>query len=180
MGITILSPVQSGELHMVCRYCRHGFSKNRYLHSILILRIFVIILKVFILFMNIFNFTNFFPRKTANGRPRMMTSFSVSIADTVFTIVVEIIFLVQGKLFSMCVPINGVSKLINVFHMCLLNALYCFEYKWYNQGLELHKRLSSIETHWPYFLGNIDFFFFVKSKKKYENQFSSIKLYCSK
>jgi len=92
-------------------------------------------------------------RKTANGRPRMMTSFSVSIADTVFTIVVEIIFLVQGKLFSMCVPINGVSKLINVFHMCLLNALYCFEYKWYNQGLELHKRLSSIETHWPYFLG---------------------------
>ena len=83
----------------------------------------------------------------------MMTSFSVSIADTVFTIVVEIIFLVQGKLFSMCVPINGVSKLINVFHMCLLNALYCFEYKWYNQGLELHKRLSFIESHWPYFLG---------------------------
>ena len=28
-------------------------------------------------------------RKTANGRPRMMNSFSVSIADTVFTIVVE-------------------------------------------------------------------------------------------
>ena len=101
----------------------------------------------------------------------MMTSFSVSIADTVFTIVVEIIFLVQGKLFSMCVPINGVSKLINVFHMCLLNALYCFEYKWYNQGLELHKRLSSIETHWPYFLGNIDFGFFYQYY-----QFSSIKL----
>ena len=96
-------------------------------------------------------------RKTANGRPRMMTSFSVSIADTVFTIVVEIIFLVQGKLFSMCVPINGVSKLINVFHMCLLNALYCFEYKWYNQGLELHKRLACIETHWPYFLGKLFF-----------------------
>lgn len=92
-------------------------------------------------------------RKTANGRPRMMTSFSVSIADTVFTIVVEIIFLVQGKLFSMCIPIAAVSKLINVFHMCLLNALYSFEYKWYNQGLELHKRLSFIESHWPYFLG---------------------------
>lgn len=145
---------------MVCRYCRHGFSKNRYLHSILISRIHRYIW-----------FHDFFPRKTANGRPRMMTSFSVSIADTVFTIVVEIIFLVQGKLFSMCVPINGVSKLINVFHMCLLNALYCFEYKWYNQGLELHKRLSSIETHWPYFLGNIDFGFFYQYY-----QFSSIKL----
>ena len=92
----------------------------------------------------------------------MMTSFSVSIADTVFTIVVEIIFLVQGKLFSMCVPINGVSKLINVFHMCLLNALYCFEYKWYNQGLELHKRLACIETHWPYFLGKFKEFVFLQ------------------
>ena len=39
MGLTILSPVQSGELHMVCRYCRHGFSKNRYLQCILISRI---------------------------------------------------------------------------------------------------------------------------------------------
>ena len=136
---------------MVCRYCRHGFSKNRYLHSILISRIHKYIW-----------FHDFFPRKTANGRPRMMTSFSVSIADTVFTIVVEIIFLVQGKLFSMCVPINAVSKLINVFHMCLLNALYCFEYKWYNQGLELHKRLSCIETHWPYFLGKLIFKSFLR------------------
>ena len=101
-------------------------------------------------------------RKTANGRPRMMNSFSVSIADTVFTIVVEIIFLIQAKLFSICVPINAISKLINVFHLCLLNALYCFEYKWYNQGLELHKRLSFIESNWPYFLG--ENFFFCKTK----------------
>ena len=38
-----------------------------------------------------------------SGRPRMMTSFSVSIADTVFTIVVETIFLVQSTIFSMCI-----------------------------------------------------------------------------
>ncbi len=90
-------------------------------------------------------------RKT--GRPRMMTSFSVSIADTVFTVVVESIFLVQSKLFSMCIPIGAISKVIEIFHLCLINALYSFEYKWYNQGLELHKRLSFIECHWPYFLG---------------------------
>jgi len=92
-------------------------------------------------------------RKTTTGRPRMMTSFSVSVADTVFTIVVESIFLVQSKIFSMCIPITAVSKVIYIFHLCLLNALYSFEYKWYNQGLELHKRLSFIECHWPYFLG---------------------------
>lgn len=92
-------------------------------------------------------------RKTTTGRPRMMQSFSVSIADTVFTIVVESIFLVQSKIFSLCIPIGAISKLINVFHLCLINALYSFEYKWYNQGLELHKRLSYIECNWPYFLG---------------------------
>jgi len=88
-----------------------------------------------------------------SGRPRMMTSFSVSIADTVFTIVVETIFLVQSTIFSMCIPIAAVSKMMSIFHLCLLNALYSFEYKWYNQGLELHKRLAFIESHWPYFLG---------------------------
>jgi len=88
-----------------------------------------------------------------SGRPRMMTSFSVSIADTVFTIVVETIFLLQSTVFSLCIPIGTVSKIMSIFHLCLLNALYSFEYKWYNQGLELHKRLSFIESHWPYFLG---------------------------
>ena len=83
----------------------------------------------------------------------MMTSFSVSIADTVFTIVVETIFLLQSTVFSLCIPIGAVSRMMSIFHLCLLNALYSFEYKWYNQGLELHKRLSFIESHWPYFLG---------------------------
>ena len=74
------------------------------------------------------------------------------IADTVFSIVVEIIFLVQGKVFSM-VPIKIIGAALNLLHNCLLHSLYSFEYKWFSQGLELHKRLDYVETNWPYFLG---------------------------
>ena len=74
------------------------------------------------------------------------------IADTVFSIVVEIIFLVQGKVFSL-VPIKIIGAALNLLHNCLLHSLYSFEYKWFSQGLELHKRLDYVETNWPYFFG---------------------------
>lgn len=86
-----------------------------------------------------------------DSRPRTMNTISIAIADTLFTVFVETIFLVQAKVCLTFVPILG--GFINFFHMCLLHALYCFEYKWFNQGLELHKRLSFIEINWPYFLG---------------------------
>lgn len=92
-------------------------------------------------------------KKSAAGRPRLMNSLSISLADTVFSIVVELIFLVQGNICTYIIPIAFVGQAVNMFHMCLLHSLYCFEYKWFNQGLELHKRLSYIENHWPYFLG---------------------------
>jgi len=87
-------------------------------------------------------------------RPRMMNTISVAIADTVFTIIIETIFLFQAKAFCLILtPFTLMGNLVNFLHLCLLHSLYCFEYKWFNQGLELHKRLDFIETNWPYFLG---------------------------
>jgi len=90
--------------------------------------------------------------RSSQGRPLVSLSISVMIADTVFTIVVEIIFLVQGKVFSM-VPIKILGSALNLLHQCLLHSLYSFEYKWFSQGLSLHKRLEYVETNWLYFLG---------------------------
>merc|ERR1712062_439156 len=90
--------------------------------------------------------------RSSQGRPLVNLSISVMIADTVFSIVVEIIFLVQGKVFAL-LPIKILGSAINLVHQCLLHSLYSFEYKWFSQGIELHKRLHEVETHWPYFLG---------------------------
>lgn len=90
--------------------------------------------------------------RSSKGRPVATLSISVMISDTVFTIVVEMIFLVQGSLASL-LPIKILGSALNLLHLCLLHSLYSFEYKWFSQGLSLHKRLAFVETNWPYFLG---------------------------
>jgi len=70
--------------------------------------------------------------RSSQGRPLVNLSISVMIADTVFSIVVETIFLVQGKVFSL-VPIKILGAALNLVHQCLLHSLYCFEYKWFSQ-----------------------------------------------
>ena len=90
--------------------------------------------------------------RSSQGRPLVNLSLSVMIADTVFSVVVEIIFLVQGKVFAL-LPIQILGAAVNFVHQCLLHSLYSFEYKWFSQGIELHKRLHLLEINWPYFLG---------------------------
>lgn len=87
----------------------------------------------------------------SRGRPQAISSVSRSIADTVFSVLVQVLFLLQAMVVS-CLP-TPAATLLSTLHMAMLYSLYCFEYKWVNMGWELHRRLTFIENNWPYFVG---------------------------
>lgn len=84
------------------------------------------------------------------GRPTLIPSISKLLADVVFSLIVQSLFLGQSLTLSY---IPYIGKALFFVHMCLLYSLYSFEYKWFNQGFELHKRLTMIEHNWAYYLG---------------------------
>ncbi|XP_017772193.1 PREDICTED: etoposide-induced protein 2.4 homolog isoform X2 [Nicrophorus vespilloides] len=90
--------------------------------------------------------------KYSRGRPLINQSISRIVADSIFSILVQVLFLLQATIVEL-IPLYIVGKILGLVHMCLLYSLYTFEYKWFNMGWELHRRLSFIETNWPYFIG---------------------------
>jgi len=84
------------------------------------------------------------------GRPTLIPSISKLLADIVFSLIVQSLFLFQSMALNF---IPYVGRILCFLHICLLYSLYSFEYKWFNQGYELHKRLMFIEKNWPYFIG---------------------------
>ena len=86
------------------------------------------------------------------GRSQQLRSIPKLFADFFFSLFVQALFLVQAHLVTYT-PIVYFNQLLGHAHLSLLYSLYSFEYKWFNMGWELHKRLHFIESNWPYFIG---------------------------
>lgn len=90
--------------------------------------------------------------KVRKGKPSLIPNVSKLVADFLFNLVVQAIFLVQSMLVNL-LPLPYMGTFLCFLHLCLLYSLYSFEYKWFNMGWELHRRLNYIEINWPYFMG---------------------------
>ncbi|XP_065072595.1 etoposide-induced protein 2.4 homolog [Ochlerotatus camptorhynchus] len=92
--------------------------------------------------------------KFRKGRPQLIPSISKLIADTLISLLIQVLFLLQSTIVKyLPIPVPFACSILYIVHMSLLCSLYAFEYKWFNMGWELHKRLTYIETNWPFFIG---------------------------
>ena len=86
------------------------------------------------------------------GRAARTKSVSISeqIADIIYSVIVQCVFLVQASAVG-SIPVLGF--VLQVLHMALVYSLYAFEYVWMNQGLGVIRRVALIHNNWAYFTG---------------------------
>jgi len=91
---------------------------------------------------------------TKYGKPKLYKNSPISyvIADSIFSCVLQVIFLIQSSI-MLYLPIYMLNQILFHVHISFLYSLYAFEYKWFNMGWNILDRLNYIETRWPYYFG---------------------------
>lgn len=89
-------------------------------------------------------------RRGSGARTTPRPSVSETIADIVYSVVVQCVFLVQASLAG-AVPVLGPP--LQLVHMALVYALYAYEYVWMNQGRGVVTRTALLHQNWAYFVG---------------------------
>ena len=89
---------------------------------------------------------------TTYGKPVSPERLSAFVADLIFSLVVQIVFLIQCSIVSQF-PLEGIDDFLIAFHFSLIHAWYAFEYKWVNFGYNVKQRIAHLHTFWAYYVG---------------------------
>lgn len=81
---------------------------------------------------------------TFRGRIQSVRSVSFFIADTLFSLIIQALFLIQAVMVG---KLLYVGQIASIFHLSLLYSLYSFEYKWFNHGKLLILRRGNISSN---------------------------------
>ncbi|CAF3344388.1 unnamed protein product [Rotaria socialis] len=79
-------------------------------------------------------------------------TFSRSISDITFSLVMQVFFVIQSTLILL-IPVPILNTIFGNICLCLLYSFYAFEYAWIYANLNVKQRVERIESYWPYFLG---------------------------
>jgi len=93
-----------------------------------------------------------FKKLTKSNKSLPALSLSRSISDVLFSLVMQLFFLVQSTLILL-IPVPILNTVFGHMCLCLLYSFYAFEYAWIYANLNVKQRVERIESYWPYFLG---------------------------